>query len=283
MAVNRAILECWDDLNREMDAFLAQSEYNPAMRGLSVNVKAAVFGKNWLPTRSQSLDDLKKIVRNVKRTMFCGPNHVFCVSVTPKNKPQVEGREGYWEYEEGEAPWYIPKRSGAHGRQWDFELPIYRQYNMHIKTLFRGSTPPLYVFGRGTRDAQEVEACVGDTYVNELTMKFDEPVLLSEDSRVYDVHDNDDTYLKDEEGRVILRMSVHAADWVGRSQWEDIARARAAAHGSVWHPSAQVAASAQVAELQALLMDLHCTSDPVQQSHIRSGGGCMNHTTHTHI
>lgn len=180
MTVNRGILECWDNLNRDIDACLGSPDYNHAMGCLRPDVKAAILGK-WKPRGSrdsEKLAELKVLVSNVKGTMFRGSNHVFCVSVTPKNKPVPEGQEWCEQYEDGESPWYMPKRSGLQGCQWDFELSVYRQYNMHIKTLFRGSTPPLHVTCRGIRDAAEVKVCVGDTYENKLIMKFDEPVLL---------------------------------------------------------------------------------------------------------
>ena len=65
--------------------------------------------------------------------MFCGSNHIFCVSVTPK----MRAVEWYEEYKYDEATWYIPKRSGF---EWEFELPVFRTVAIRVKTLFRAET-----------------------------------------------------------------------------------------------------------------------------------------------
>jgi hypothetical protein len=209
MAENSRTHEHWGVLNREMDACLAQREYGQAMRCLSPDVKACVLG---LDLKPQSLGDLHTVVRNVKRSMFCGAQHVFCVYARPRRD------ENGWEWADGAVvPWYVPEAHGPGACDWEFRLPERQTVELYVKTLLSAPTPVLYLWWQGIHDETEMAPCLGrednGKYTNDFILEAGEPYLLTDTLMVEDKHDNDVLRVKDSRGGVLLRMSFHSAAW----------------------------------------------------------------------
>ena len=192
-------------LDSVMTAFLACEDGNEGMRILQSNpdVKASIFGRNWAPTRQeQNLLNLKKVVRNVKSTMFRGPQHMFCVSVTP-TEPQ-----------HGDPACWVPKR---HANAWTYEVPQDKEIRVHVRTLFDGSTPPLRLFWRtSTGNAvadeayREQNAWVNGKNDNELELSLKQEASIIEHMSVYD-NDTQILSFKNEQDEVMLKLAFHTA------------------------------------------------------------------------
>jgi hypothetical protein len=209
MAVNPRIRAYWGVLTRELDACLASREYVRTMGCLSPDVKACIFGVDLKPQR---LQDLHLMVRNVKRSMVCGAQHVFCVYARPAKD------ETGWTWEDGAVvPWYVPEEDRAGACDLEFKLPETRRVELYAKTLFSAVTPVMYLWWQGIHDATEHAPCLGreddDKYTNDFVLEAGKPYLLTDSLTVADQYDNDIMRVKDEKGGVILTMSFHSAAW----------------------------------------------------------------------
>jgi hypothetical protein len=163
MDVNPRIRAYWDVLTRELDACLASREYVRAMGCLGSEVRTAVLGAT-VPRR---LEDLHLIVRNVKRSMFCGAQHVFCVYARPAKD------ENGWTWEDGAVvPWYVPEEHGAGACDWEYKLPENRHLELYVKTLFSAPTPVLYLWWQGIHDDKEKAVSIGGEDDGKLTNDF---------------------------------------------------------------------------------------------------------------
>ena len=164
MAVNPTIRAYWGVLTRELDACLASREYVRALGCLSADVKTCLFGDDLKPQR---LEDLHLIVRNVKRSMFCAPQHIFCVYAQPRYD------ENNWPYEEGAVvPWYVPEEHGAGACDWEYKLPENSHLELYVKTLFSAPTPVLYLWWQGIHDDKEKAVSIGGEDDGKLTNDF---------------------------------------------------------------------------------------------------------------
>ncbi len=209
MAVNPQIRDYCRVLTREMDACLASREYARAMACLSPAVQASIFGADLKP---QNLKDLHMLVHNVKRSMFCGAQHIFCVYVRRRRREDGE------DYGEGEfVPWYVPEEHQAGACDWEFKLPEHKHLELYANTLFSAPTPVLSLWWHGINDDKEKKASIGGEddgiLTNDFVLEVGKPFLLCYWLQVDGEHDNDIVRVKDANGGVILTMSFHSAAW----------------------------------------------------------------------
>jgi len=199
------IEEYGEKLKRVMQAFLDSYDGNRSIEILEGNrdVMASIFGKNWQPNRRvRDLEPLKEKVREVQDTMFCGPNHIFCVSVMP-----LESDNGAFDY-------CVPTKSGC---EWTFELPLKKKFEVRVRTLLTGSTAPLCLWRRDMKytadgnkiDMGETAQLVGMPKSKQFVLKFDEPVTLTNSLCLAGDLETEMLCLKDRSGSVILRMNFH--------------------------------------------------------------------------
>jgi len=204
MVLQEDVKTQWENLNTVIDDLLGTSTWNEAMQILdkdkkSREVKNLILGRHWMVSRSDNLHKLKAKVRIIKRTMFCGPEHIFCVSVMPLRE------------EHGTVP-LRPTKNPDCEFEWDFELSHSILYKICVRALFDGSMNPLFLFGDDADAVDDREMWVGQTKSSEFEMNPDQELELYT-LQVETDFENQILSLKDEDNTVILRLNFHSSHW----------------------------------------------------------------------
>jgi hypothetical protein len=189
-------MEFWGKLLDEINNFLNSHEYKPAMKCLTQDVEYAIFGKYWRSSgiSTENLQSLQQRARTVKKTMFFDASHLFCVTVICSGTS------------------LIPTRPENDNHCFNYEVSCRDTVQISIKTLFRGATPPLYLFSQESGKSEQ-KRNVQSKQSNEVTLIFDQPVTLTRDFFINSDANNDQFILKSENGDVILRMNFNGKDW----------------------------------------------------------------------